>query len=90
MKRSALRTLLHLVQVSLLAQVSLHCSSGIGIGIGIGRGLGDRIGVGVGGGKSVRLMLLILASAGFLMGASPATTAASAPVAVQGVLDLRD
>jgi hypothetical protein len=88
LKRSALRTLLHLVQVSLLAQVSLHCSSGIGIGIG--RGLGDRIGVGVGGGKSVRLMLLILASAGFLMGASPAITAASAPVAVQGVLDLRD
>ena len=88
MKRSALRTLLHLVQVSLLAQVSLHCSSGIGIGIS--RGLGDRIGVGVGGGKSVRLMLLILASAGFLMGASPAITAASAPVAVQGVLDLRD
>jgi hypothetical protein len=90
LKRSALRTLLHLVQVSLLAQVSLHCSSGIGIGIS--RGLGDRIGVGVGvgGGKSVRLMLLILASAGFLMGASPAITAASAPVAVQGVLDLRD
>jgi hypothetical protein len=86
LKRSALRTLLHLVQVSLLAQVSLHCSSGIGIGIS--RGLGDR--VGVGGGKSVRLMLLILASAGFLMGASPAITAASAPVAVQGVLDLRD
>jgi len=88
LKRSALRTLLHLVQVSLLAQVSLHCSSGIGIGIS--RGLGDRIGVGVGGGKSVRLMLLLLASAGFLMGASPAITAASAPVAVQGVLDLRD